>query len=141
MNEGDTAYLEGPTLYAFACIAKSCTNFDAAWAFTKFITMEGDKYLLKAGHLPTWTSTDTDNAVELIFGDAETAEKLIDVESFKNAVLNLDGDSYLDTVVYSEFSGIEKEVIMYIMSGEMSVEEGLEEMKTRCDEAIEENQN
>lgn len=141
VNAGDTAYLAGPTLYAFACIAKSCPNFDAAWAFTKFITTEGDKYLLKAGHLPTWTSTDTDNAVTLVFGDEENANKLIDVESFKNVVLNMQGDSYLDSIVYSEFNGIEKEVIMYIMSGEETVEEGLEEMKTRCDEVIEEYQN
>lgn len=141
VNAGDTPYLAGPTLFAYACISKSCPNFDAAWAFVKFITEEGDKYLLKAGHLPTWTSTNTDDAVTLIFGDMDNAEKLIDVDSFKSVVLNLNGQSYLDSIVYSEFAGIEKEVIMYIMSGEMTVEEGLQEMKDRCDEAIEEHNN
>ena len=77
----------------------------------------------------------------MIFGDMDNAEKLIDVDSFKSVVLNLNGQSYLDSIVYSEFAGIEKEVIMYIMSGEMTVEEGLQEMKDRCDEAIEEHNN
>ena len=135
-NAGDTAYLAGPSYYAFACITKSCKNVDAAWAFVNFMTMEGNKYLLPAGHLPTWRGTDLGSAIDLIFNSNEEAAKVVDVESFKRVVLNINGASYLDTVTYPEFNSIEKEVIMYIMSGEMSVDEGLQEMKERCDEVI-----
>jgi len=135
-NEGDTAYLAGPTKFAFACISKQCQDVEAAWAFVKFISMEGDKYLLKAGHLPTWKKTDLDSAVDLVFGDEATADKLVDVPSFKRVVLNIDGTSYLDNRVYSEFASIEKEVMMYIFNGEEGIDEGLAELKARCDEII-----
>ena len=104
----------------------------------KFISMQGDKYLLKAGHLPTWTGTDLDGAIDLVFGSEEEARTLVDVDSFKRVVLNIDGASYLDTIVYSEFLGIEKEIVMYILNGEESVDEGLAELKERCDEVIDE---
>ena len=136
ISAGDPTYLAGPSLFAYACIAKNCENLDAAWAFTKFIATEGDKYLLKAGHLPTWKGTDLDSAVDLIFSSAEEAEKIVDLESFKRVVLNIDGQSYLDTVVYPEIVNIEKEVIMYILEGELTFDEGLQEMKERCDEVI-----
>lgn len=137
--EGDTPYLAGPVKYAFACISKQCQDVEAAWTFAKFISMEGDKYLLKAGHLPTWTKTDINGAIDLVFGSEEEAEKLIDIPTFKSVVLNLDGPSYMDTIVYSEFAAIEKEVVMYILNGEESVDEGLEEMKQRCDEVIDDH--
>ena len=136
--EGDTPYLAGPVKFAFACISNQCQDVEAAWTFVKFISMEGDKYLLKAGHLPTWTGTDINGAIDLVFGSEEEANKLIDVPTFKSVVLNLDGPSYMDTIVYSEFNAIEKEVVMYILNGEESVDEGLEEMKQRCDEVIDE---
>ncbi len=50
ISAGDPTCLAGPSLFAYACIAKNCKNLDAVWAFTKFIATEGDKYLLKAGH-------------------------------------------------------------------------------------------
>ena len=136
VEKGKPKYLSGPSLFAYACVTKNAQNFDAAYAFAKFIATEGDKYLLKAGHLPTWTGTDTDAAVTLVFGDEENANRLIDVESFKRVVLNLTGDTYMDTIVYSEIPSIMKEVIMYIVEGEMTVEEGLEEMQIRADEVI-----
>ena len=137
--EGDTPYLAGPVKYAFACISKQCQDVEAAWTFAKFISMEGDKYLLKAGHLPTWTTTDINGAIDLVFGSEAEAEKLIDVPTFKSVVLNLNGPSYMDTIVYSEFAAIEKEVVMYILNGEESVEDGLQEMKQRCDEVIDDH--
>ena len=137
--EGDTPYLAGPVKYAFACISKQCQDFEAAWTFAKFISMEGDKYLLKAGHLPTWTKTDINGAIDLVFGSEAEAEKLIDVPTFKSVVLNLNGPSYMDSIVYSEFNAIEKEVVMYILNGEESVDDGLAEMKQRCDEVIDDH--
>ena len=137
--EGDTPYLAGPVKYAFACISKQCQDVEAAWTFAKFISMEGDKYLLKAGHLPTWTKTDINGAIDLVFGSEAEAEKLIDVPTFKSVVLNLNGPSYMDTIVYSEFAAIEKEVVMYILNGEESVDDGLAEMKQRCDEVIDDH--
>lgn len=136
--EGEIGYLAGPTKYAFACISNQCKDVEAAWTFVKFISMQGDKYLLKAGHLPTWTGTDLDGAIDLVFGSEEEARTLVDVDSFKRVVLNIDGASYLDTIVYSEFLGIEKEIVMYILNGEESVDEGLAELKERCDEVIDE---
>lgn len=136
VEKGQNNYMEGPSIFAFACVPKNAQNFDAAYAFAKYIATEGDKYLLKVGHLPIWTGTDTDDAVNFIFGDAENAARLVDVESFKRVVLNLTGDTYMDTTVYSEIPSIMKEVIMYIMDGEMTVEEGLEEMQIRADEVI-----
>ncbi len=137
--EGDTPYLAGPVKFAFACISKQCQDVEAAWTFAKFISMEGDKYLLKAGHLPTWTKTDINGAIDLVFGSEAEAEKLIDVPTFKSVVLNLNGPSYMDTIVYSEFAAIEKEVVMYILNGEESVDDGLAEMKQRCDEVIDDH--
>ena len=137
--EGDTPYLAGPVKYAFACISKQCQDVEAAWTFAKYISMEGDKYLLRAGHLPTWTKTDINGTIDLVFGSEAEAEKLIDVPTFKSVVLNLDGPSYMDTIVYSEFAAIEKEVVMYILNGEESVEDGLQEMKQRCDEVIDDH--
>lgn len=137
--EGDTPYLAGPVKFAFACISKQCQDVEAAWTFAKYISMEGDKYLLRAGHLPTWTKTDINSTIDLVFGSEAEAEKLIDVPTFKSVVLNLDGPSYMDTIVYSEFAAIEKEVVMYILNGEESVEDGLQEMKQRCDEVIDDH--
>lgn len=136
VEKGQKNHMSGPSIFAYACVPKNTQNFDAAYAFAKYIATEGDKYLLKAGHLPIWTGTDTTSAVTLVFGDEENANRLVDVESFKRVVLNLSGDTYLDTIVYPEIPAIMKEVIMYIMEGEVTVDEGLQEMQERADEVI-----
>ena len=135
-EEGQTNYMAGIAPFGQLAVTSTCENKEASWEFAKFFATEGNIYLSMAGHLPMYKGTDIDNAVDVIFGSVENAEKLIDVESFKRVVLNYDATTYQDSVAYAECEAVWSEVLMYIMGGEMSVEDGLKEMQTRCDEII-----
>lgn len=88
--------------------------------------------------MPTWSGTDADALVDMMFGSEEDAAKLIDVESFKNVVCNYDGLTYVDTetTAYSEVNSLMQEYVIYAHNGEMSVEDALAELKTEADKVI-----
>lgn len=137
-EKGQTNYMSGITTFGQLAITNTCENKEAAWEFAKFFATEGNIYLSMAGHLPMYKGTNMDNAINVIFGSEEAAEKLIDVDSFKKVVFNFSAPTYQDSVAYAECEAVWREVLMYIMSGEMTVEDGLKEMQTRCDKIIQE---
>lgn len=138
MEPGQDNYLAGVPIYSHLAITRTAENQDAAWAFAKWFATHGAVYLTAAGHMPTWRGTDISGATELIFGSIENAEKLIDVESFERVVFNMDGLAYTETILdgYSEIHSIMQEVLLRYYNQELTLDEALEEMKERCDEAI-----
>ena len=83
VEKGQTNYHSGVNYFSFAGITQGCQDEEAAWAFLKWYSTYGSKYLVVAGHQSTWIGTDPAGAVDLIFGSEEAAAKLIDLESFK----------------------------------------------------------
>ena len=139
-EEGQDNHMEGISTFSHIGIASNCDseNFDAIYAFLKYAATYGSKYLAMAGHMPTWSGTDADALVDMMFGSEEDAAKLIDVESFKNVVCNYDGLTYVDTetTAYSEVNSLMQEYVIYAHNGEMSVEDALAELKTEADKVI-----
>lgn len=128
VEEGQTNYESGVNYFSFAGIAKGCQDEDAAWAFLKWFSTYGSKYLAIAGHQSTWAGTDGDALVSLIFGSEEAAAQLIDVASFKQWVGNSANPSSYDNIstAYSELNSIWTEYVMYAYAGDMTVDEALD---------------
>ena len=140
--EGETNYALGNMPNSFYCVTSNAQNEDAAYAFAKFASTLGGKYLYKAGHTTTWTGTNPDEIVDLVFGDRATAEKFVDVDSYIKNVLAVGQPAYHEEYIvgYSEVASLVDEYTDYILSGEMPVEEGLAELNEAADEAIEDAQ-
>lgn len=126
--EDEHNYMCGPSIYGYLAISNNCQNKDAAWAFVKFFSREGNKYLVKAGHLPTWQYTDRDAIIDILFGSTEEAEKLIDVESCKNVAFDLSGEGYIDTIVHTEIDNYLSSVTVEVFNYELEPEEAMQEL-------------
>jgi len=135
---GQTNYMSGPTPYGFATIAADTEHFDAAWEFVKFFATEGNKYLLKSGHLATYAGTDIDSAIGYIFGSEEKAAELIDIPTFKEVVFNYDGDSYVDTILHGAGETGISAMLLSMLSDEISADEGFEQLVEEINLAIDE---
>ena len=127
---------------SFYCVTKNAQDADAAYAFAKFASTYGGKYLYKAGHTTTWTSVNPDEIVDLVFGDRATAEKFVDVDSYIKNVLAVGAPAYHEEFItaYSEITSLTNEYYDIIKTGQMSVEEGLAELEELANEAIEDAQ-
>lgn len=138
VEKGQTNYHSGVNYFSFAGITQGCQDEDAAWAFLKWYSTYGSKYLVVAGHQSTWIGNDSSNAVSLIFGSEEEAAKKIDVESFKRVVGNTENPNAYDSMswAYSKLTDIWTEYVTYIFTGEMTLEEGLAEAAKLANEAI-----
>lgn len=128
MEKGQTNYMSGVNYLSFAGITIGCQDEEAAWAFVKWYSTYGSKYLTIAGHQSTWAGTDSSDVVSLIFGSEEDAAKIIDVDSFKKYVGNTANPSAYDTitVAYPQLKNIWDEYVMYAFTGDMTVSDALD---------------
>ncbi len=139
-EKGQVNYMSGvsPFSHAGICMDPSDEDFDAAWAFLKWYSTYGVKYLVAAGHQPNWTGTEVGSALELLFGSEEEAAKYVDVESFNRVV----GDSTLpsyyedELTAYTDVNSILNEYAMYALNGTMTAEEAMMEADALAEEEI-----
>jgi multiple sugar transport system substrate-binding protein len=138
MEEGQTNYMSGVSPFSHSGITIGCQDEEASWAFLKWYSTYGVKYLVAAGHQPNWLGTDPADALTLLFGSEEEAAKIVDVESFKNVVgVSTNPYYYEDTLTgYSDVNNIVLEYTMYVLNDTMSVDEALETMTELANEAI-----
>lgn len=141
-EKGQTNYMAGigPFSHAGICVKanRSAEDEEAAWAFLKFYATYGSKYLYVAGHASSWKGTDPGDLLTLIFGDLETAERLIDVESFYHVVANFEAPAFVETITtaYSEVDAALREYAQFAHDGAMSVEDAMAAAKEVADAAI-----
>ena len=111
---------------------------DAAYAFAKFASTYGSKYMYSAGHASTWTGINPDEIVDLVFGSAENAAKYVDVDSYIAYNIAAGHQSYVDKNItaYNAIATLVDEYTDYILSGEMTVEQGLAELNEAANDAI-----
>lgn len=140
MEKGQTNYMSGVSPYSHAgiCTGYNEKDFDAIWAFLKFFSTYGSKYLIVAGHQSNWKGTETGDLVDLVFGSKEKAEKLIDTESFLRVVVNYDNPSYYDDILtaYSDVASAVNTYSLDIHNNKYTIDEGLRLMKENADNAI-----
>ena len=138
VEKGQTNYQSGVNYYSFAGITQGCQDEEAAWAFLKWYSTYGSKYLVVAGHQSTWIDTDPADAVSLIFGSEEKAAEKIDVASYKRVVGNTENPKAYDSMswAYPKLTDIWTEYVTYIFTGEMTLEDGLAEAAKLGNEAI-----
>lgn len=137
-EKGQTNYMSGVAANSHAGISIGCQDEDAAWAWLKWYSTYGVKYLVCAGHQSKWVGTDPSEAIDLIYGSEEEAKKWIDVESFKRVVGNHDNPAYYEDelTAYSDVGSALSEYVMYALNGEMTAEEALSELTKVADDAI-----
>ena len=130
--------MSGVSVFSHAGITLGCQDEAAAWAFLKYYSTYGSRYLIIAGHQSTWKGTDVNGLVELVFGSEEEAAKLIDVESFKRCVVNYDNPAFVDTIVtaISEVTDIINEYGLYAANGQMSARDAMIEAAELANDAI-----
>ena len=139
---GQTNYMSGVGYFSHAGITTGCADYDAAVAFLKWYATYGAKYLVLAGHQPTWKGTESGGSLELIFGSEEDAAKIVDVESFNRVVGNTANPGYSDliTTANSEVDTILKSYGLSALNGEMSAEEALAAAQEEADAVIQDAQ-
>ncbi len=138
VEKGQVNYESGINYFSFVGMTRGCQDPEAAWAWIKWYSTYGSKYLTLAGHQSTWKGTDSGALVDLIFGSEEEAAKIVDVESFKKWVGNPNNPSaYTDNATaYSKLSSIWDEYVMYAFTGDMTVDEALDEAARLGNRAI-----
>lgn len=136
---GQTNYCSGVANYSHAGICAGAGDMDAAWAFLKWYSTYGSVYLVKAGHQSAWRGTDASKIVDVAFGSAEEASRVIDVESFSRVVGNTSLPYYVDVnmTAYAEVDAIAVEYVMYALSGQMTAEEAMQQAADLANAAIE----
>ncbi len=137
-EKGQTNYCSGVGYFSHAGIVNGAQDEEAAWAFLKYYSTYGCKWLIAAGHAPTWKGTDSSSVVDVAFGSAEAAAKLVDVESFQRCFANSANPGYKDTKVIaaSDLAAIVTEYTMSVMQGTYTVEDGSALMQELGDQAI-----
>ena len=142
VEKGQTNYMSGVSPFSHAGIAyedgRSEEEFQACWAFLKWYSTYGVKYLVAAGHQPNWIGTEAGSALELLFGSEENAANFVDIESFKRVVgVSTNPFYYEDELTaYSKVNSLVSEYTMYALNDQMSPEEALAELTKLADEAI-----
>ena len=142
LEKGQTNYMSGvsPFSHAGICIKDDRTEeeFAACWAFLKWYSTYGVKYLAAAGHQPNWAGTEAGSALSLLFGSEEEAAKHVDVESFKRVVGVATNPAYYEDelTAYADVHSLMKEYTMYALNDTMSPETALAELTKLADEAI-----
>ena len=138
VEKGQTNYMSGVNYFSFTGMTMGCKNEEAAWAFVKFFSTYGSKYLTAAGHQSTWAGTDPAEIVSVIFGSEENAAKIIDIDSFKKWVGNASNPSSYDNIntAYSELNSIFSEYVMYAYTGDMTLDEAMAEATELGNQAI-----
>ncbi|MBR4289732.1 MAG: carbohydrate ABC transporter substrate-binding protein [Oscillospiraceae bacterium] len=137
---GQTNNMSGVATFSHAgiCIEDDDEDFEAAWAWLRWYSTHGVKYLVAAGHQPKWIGTETGAALNLLFGSEEEAAKYLDVESFNRVVGRADLPGYIEQelTAYSKVDSILKEYTMYALNDQMSPKEAMTEAAKLANEAI-----
>lgn len=137
-EKGQTNYMSGVPIYSHAGIALNCQDEDAAWAFLKWYSTYGSKYLVAAGHQSAWRGTEPGGLLEVIYGSEEEAKKWIDVESFNNVIGRTDLPAYVEKnlTALSDVVTVGNNAFMNIINGIETPEEALQNAQTEADELI-----
>lgn len=137
-EKGQTNYMSGVMPFSHAGICVGCKDEEAAWAFLKWYSTYGVKYLVAAGHQPNWRGSDTSAALTLLYGSEEAAAEIVDVESFKRVVGVSSNPSYYEDnlTAYSEINSILTEYVMYALNDTMTPEDAMKEAAALANEAI-----
>lgn len=133
-EEGQTNYMSGAYPHSHIAMTDSCQNIDASWAFIKWFSIYGNKYICKYGYQPTWTGTTSEDIIDLLYGSEDTASGLMDVESFKRVIGRTDLPSIRETTAaaYREVANALYGHFLQAANGLISAEECL---KLTCETA------
>ena len=140
VEKGQTNYMSGTPNFSHAGISSYITDdqFDACWAWLKWYSTYGVKYLVAAGHQPAWKGTEAGSAFDIIYGSEEEAKKWIDTESYNRVVGRSDLPGYVETnlTVYSDVTGALSDPIMQCINGEITPEECLKQALEDAEKAL-----
>ena len=134
----ETNYMAGVSYFSHAGITANCQDEDAAWAWLKWYSTYGVKYLSAAGHQPCWKGTEPGSGIEILYGSVEEAEKWVDVESFNRVIGRTDLPAYVETnlTAYTDVVNAHKDYVMQAIAGEMSAEEAMKLSAEEANKAI-----
>lgn len=135
-EQGATNYNIGG-YYGYMGVNAKTTEAEASWTFLKYLVTEGSYGFLKVGHLPTWKKTNWDSVVKDSFG--ETPERFINVEQFKNVILNQAGmpqQVQTNFTARTEITDIINTELEALIFGMNKAEVTVANLKTQADAAI-----
>ena len=137
-EKGQTNYMCGCPIYSHAGNALNCQDEDAAWAFLKWYSTYGSKYLAAAGHQSAWRGTEPGGLLDVIYGSEEEAKKWIDVDSFNNVIGRTDLPAYVEKnlTALSDVVTVGNNAFMNIINGIETPEEALAKAQAEADELI-----
>lgn len=137
-EKGQTNYMSGVATFSHAGLALNCKDETASWAFLKWYSTYGVKYLAAAGHMPAWRGTETGSTLDVIYGSEEEAKKWVDIDSFNHVMARTDLPNYVEThtTALSDVTVIGNDAFMAIINGLKTPSEALQTAKQEADEAI-----
>ena len=140
MEAGQVNYMSGvmPDIHAGINAYIEEEKMPAAWAFLKWFSTYGAKYLTVAGYQSTWRGTDNGELLPLIYGSEEEATKWVDVESFERVLGRGDLPACMETTIksYSDVSYALTEPMIKAISGELSAQECLRQALEEAENAM-----
>ena len=140
VEKGQTNYMSGTPNFSHSGISSYLPEekFDIAWAWLKWYSTHGVKYLAVAGPQPAWKGTEPGSAVELIYGTKEEAAKWIDIESYNRVVGRSDLPGYVETnlTAYGDVSKALSDPIMQCINGEITPEACLQQALADAEKAL-----
>ena len=126
-------YNRGLYPFSYLAINEKSREKEAAWTFVKWLATEGSIGLAKVGHIPSWTKTDKDALADEMLGP--DAEDIMDVDAFKNVLLDYDSPAYKDTILnaYPQINAaIQGEAEKYLFD-QVTLDEAIQNMKNTAD--------
>ncbi|MCU6712940.1 extracellular solute-binding protein [Paenibacillus sp. J5C_2022] len=135
-RDQDINYNKGLYPFSYLAINAKTKEKEASWTFAKWLATEGSIFLAKVGHIPSWTKTDKNALADAMLGP--NADKIMDVEAFKNVLLDYDSPAYKDTRLkaYSEVNAIIQGEAEKYLFDQISLDEAIANMKKNADDAL-----
>lgn len=136
ITEGSEHNYGWPGLTGVIMMNPATAQKEAAYDFIKYYGTEGQKYMCRAGKIPSWTGIDPEVALNEMLG--ENAEELFDVDSFKNVIFDEKIERYYNTKFNKlpELERIWKEEVERFVTGEQDQESTLANAKERGDQEL-----
>jgi multiple sugar transport system substrate-binding protein len=134
-SDGDYPYRPGK-LEDWTAVASTSKHPVQAAEFLRWFVTEGYAPMIADGRFSAWNGYSAEQQADLFLPAG--AEELIDVEAFKNVVLNNEKDFDNPSIIIglAEIEAIYREEAIRVLAGEISAQEAVENMKQRADQAI-----
>ncbi len=120
-------------------IAKASKNKEAAWKFMKWWGTEGYINMTPFGRMTLWRGRKPEDSIQAFLSAFPEYQKYMDLDTYKSAMFGNADKNYpiqFRATAAAEMGQIRTEEQTRVLLGEQKPEDGMKNIKKRCDEAL-----